>query len=156
MPVRADLRIIRRGEAYELAMASGAYFDVDVFRVSISTAWDAARTGDHAAVLIAANAAIEVYRGDLLVDEGPADWVITPRENLRLDLVRAATLAAESALQLGDPRAAIRAIERGIAVDRYASRLWELLITAHEEAGDRVAAVRVRHSFDEAMADLGV
>jgi len=156
MPVRADLRIIRRGEAYELAMASGAYFDVDVFRASISTAWDAARTGDHAAVLMAANAAIEVYRGDLLVDEGPADWVITPRENLRLDLVRAATLAAESALVLGDPRAAIRAIERGIAVDRYASGLWELLITAHEEAGDRAAAARVRHSFDEAMADLDV
>jgi DNA-binding SARP family transcriptional activator len=156
MPVRAELRIVRRGEAYELVIAPGAFFDVGTFRTALTSAMDAVRAGDDADALARATVAVDLYRGDLLLDEGPADWIVTPRENLRLDLVRAASVAGEAAMRLGNPRAAIRPIERGLAVDRYAGSLWELLLAAHEQVGDRAALARARHAFDEAMADLGV
>lgn len=156
LPVRAELRIVRHGEAYELAVAPDAFFDVAAFRDAAEAAAAARRDGDQALALDRALNAVAIYRGDLLIDEGPSEWVVRQRDALRLDLVAAARVAGDAALQLGTPQAAIGAIERGLSVDRYADPLWRLLISVHEQAGDKATAMRLRGTFVEAMADLGV
>lgn len=97
-----------------------------------------------------------MYRGDLLLDEGPAEWVVGHRDALRLDMVRACTIAAEAAMKLGIPQEATRMSERGLSVDRYADPLWRLQIESLEQSSDRASAERVRRSWQEMMDELGV
>ena len=76
----------------------------------------------------------------MFTDEGPADWVVERREQFKADVVAAAIIAAEIALELGRPPTAVYACERGLAIDRYSDSLWKLLARAHESAGDPVTA----------------
>ncbi|MDP9465278.1 MAG: bacterial transcriptional activator domain-containing protein, partial [Actinomycetota bacterium] len=112
--------------------------------------------GDHRRALDEAGRAIDVYRGDLLLDEGPSDWVVGHRDALRLDMVRACTLAGDAALKLGVPQEATRMAERGLSVDRYADPLWRILIESLERSSDKASAERVRRSWQEMMDELGV
>ena len=90
------------------------------------------------------------------MDEGPADWVVGPRDALRVDMVRACVIAGEAAMRLGMMNEAARAAERGLAVDRYADPLWRILIESLEQSRDVASADRVRRSWHEMMEELGV
>ncbi|HEY7628739.1 MAG TPA: BTAD domain-containing putative transcriptional regulator [Ilumatobacteraceae bacterium] len=155
MPEQAP-GIVRQGDTYQLELSSDADFDVRNFQRSLATAAAAWSRGDHRSALDEATRAIDAYRGDLLLDEGPADWVVAQRDSLRLDMVRACTIGGEAALKLGMPAEATRMSERGLAVDRYADALWRLQIESLEQANDKASAERVRRSWQEMMADLGV
>ncbi|MEO7370145.1 MAG: bacterial transcriptional activator domain-containing protein, partial [Ilumatobacteraceae bacterium] len=135
---------------------AGAFFDVRSFQSLLASAADAASNGDHRHSFNEARRATDLYRGDLLLDEGPAEWVVGQREQLRLDMVRACTIAGEAALKIGMPQEAARMAERGLSVDRYADPLWRLHIEALEESSDKASAQRVRRSWQEMMDELGV
>jgi DNA-binding SARP family transcriptional activator len=75
MPDRPATGIARQGDAYQLEMSPDAFSDVRSFQVWLASAASAMSRGDHQRALDAAVRAAEVYRGDLLLDEGPADWV---------------------------------------------------------------------------------
>ena len=156
MPERPAPGIVRRGDAYQLEMSPDAFCDVRSFQVWLASATAAAARHDHRRAFDAALRATDVYRGDLLLDEGPAEWVVGHRDALRLDMVRACTIAGDSAMKLGLPHEATRISERGLSVDRYADQLWRLQIESLEQSSDRVAAERVRRSWQEMMDELGV
>lgn len=156
MPQRPAPGIARRGDTYQLELRADAFFDVRSFQEWLGTAATAMSRGDHRRAFDEAVRAVDAYRGDLLLDEGPADWVVGHRDSLRLDMVRACTIAGEAALRLGMPAEATRMSERGLAVDRYADSLWRLQIESLEQANDKASAERVRRSWQEMMADLGV
>jgi DNA-binding SARP family transcriptional activator len=156
MPDRPSLGIVRQGDAYQLETSLGAFFDVRSFQSLLTSAAGAVNNGDDRRALDEARRATDLYRGDLLLDEGPADWVVAHRDALRLDMVRACTIAGESALKLGMPQEAARMAERGLTVDHYADPLWRLQIEALEQSSDKASAARVRRSWQAMMDDLGV
>lgn len=156
MPPRPAPGIARQGDTYQLELSPDACFDVRNFQQWLNAAAAAMSRGDHRAAFDEASRAVAAYRGDLLLDEGPADWVVAHRDSLRLEMVRACTIGGEAALQLGMPAEASRMSERGLAVDRYADALWRLQIESLERANDKASVERVRRSWQEMMADLGV
>ena len=148
--------IVRQGDAYRLEMPADAFCDVRIMHTSLASASSSMAKGHFSSALDEAKRAIDVYRGDLLLDEGPADWVVGPRDALRVDMVRACVIAGEAAMRLGIMHEASRAAERGLAVDRYADPLWRILIESLEQSSDLASADRVRRSWHEMMEELGV
>jgi DNA-binding SARP family transcriptional activator len=100
--------------------------------------------------------ALAAYGGDLLPEEGPADWAVEARRNLGQDAADVAQLVAEHALALDRPEVAVAACTRGLDVDRYSDGLWRLLTAAHERGGDRAAAARSQERYQALLRDLGV
>lgn len=156
MPETPTPSIARRGDGYQLEMSPDDFCDVRSFQVWLASAGAAVSRGDHRRAFDAAVRATDVYRGDLFLDEGPAEWVVGHRDALRLDMVRACTIAGEAAMKLGVPQEATRMSERGLTVDRYADPLWRIQIESLEQASDKASAERVRRSWQEMMDELGV
>jgi serine/threonine-protein kinase PknK len=143
----------RDGDAYRLAVPATAV-DVGSFEQSLALAGAARARGE--AVGPSLSAALELYRGDLLPEEGPADWVVGRRDHLRVAAVEAAQRLAEECLLTGNPGSAARACRVGLELDRYQDALWRMLIEAREVAGDAGAASRDRREYAALLADLGV
>ncbi len=145
--------LIREGDAYRLALPIAV---IDLVR------FDDAMERGRAALAAGRDPregferAIQLYQGELLPEDGPADWVVERRERYRADVVEAARSLAEDALLRDEPADAIRTCRIGLQHDRYDDRLWRLLIQAREQAGDVGAARRDREEYLAILAALGV
>nr|MDP8970980.1 winged helix-turn-helix domain-containing protein [Actinomycetota bacterium] len=148
--------VAREGDAYRLALPADAEVDVLYFERLLAQGRTAQATGDRRRAVAAYQRALDVYRGDLLPEEGPAEWVLSTRERYRAEAVEAARAAAELLLALAEPTRAAHAAHRGLAIDRYRSGLWRLLIRAHELDGDLAAAARTRQVYAEVLAELEI
>ncbi len=100
--------------------------------------------------------ALDLYAGELLPEDGPAEWAIEPRERFRAGALEAAQGLAELLLKQGDPAAAANACATGLWVDRLHDPLWKLLIQARERAGDPGAASRARRDYARVLEELGL
>jgi DNA-binding SARP family transcriptional activator len=145
--------IARDGDAYRLAVASD---DVDLGRFDRAlAAGRAARSrGEPSAGAFAA--AIDAYAGDLLPEEGPADWVAERRDQVRARAIEAAERLAEESMLAGDLGTAVRACQFGLELDRYQDALWRLLIAARERGGEAGAASRDRRDYALVLETLGI
>jgi DNA-binding SARP family transcriptional activator/tetratricopeptide (TPR) repeat protein len=148
--------IAREGDAYRLAVDPGQV-DVGRFEREMARA-RAARNGAAAAGagVSAFAAALALYRGDLLPQDGPAEWAVERREHFRREAVEAATFVAEAALGSGDLEEAIRVCRRGLELDRFHDPLWRVLIGARDQAGDAGAASRDRREYASILEGLGL
>lgn len=144
--------LVREGDAYRLAV--GDELDIRRFEGAIRRAIDARRRGESPAADLAA--ALALYRGDLIPEEGPAEWAVEQRDRLRAEAVDVARELAEVALRESAPRVAVDACRVGISIDRYHDPLWRLLIDARVAAGDPGAADRDRRDYEAILAELGV
>lgn len=154
---RGAFQLLRRdGDAYRLALPAGSEVDLLPFERAVATG-RAARVGsDDDGAGRAFQEALDLYRGDLLPEDGPAEWVADRRELCRLAAVDAAQGLAEILLAHGDAAGAARAASAGLRVERYHDPLWRLLIRARNEAGDQGAASRARLGYQRMLAELGV
>lgn len=147
--------LVREGDAYRLALADDA--DVDVLEVERAVERGRAAAGrDDAEAAQWLSHALATYGGDLLPEEGPAEWVVKARERLRLEVAEAAQALAEIELAQGNATAAATVGERGLQIDRYRDGLWRLVIQAYERAGDAAAAARSLRDYEEVLDDLGL
>jgi DNA-binding SARP family transcriptional activator len=154
---RGGAGLIRRdGDAYRLGPAGAAEFDLIAFQEALDEAASALAQADSGAAMDALRRAIERYRGDLLPEEGPAEWVVDARDRARLAAVGAARSLADQRLAAGDQAGAAQACARGLTLDRFDDGLWRLLIDAHDRAGDRGAAHRARRGYAQMLAELGL
>lgn len=144
--------LVREGDAYRLVLPAGTTTDVQAFEHLAQEASVASSAGAVGSV----TEALALYRGDLLEEEGPADWVVADRERLRLRAGEAAEIGARAAMADGDAETAVRLVEAGVDADRYRDGLWRLLIEAHQARGDRAAAARAARQYDDVLAELGV
>jgi DNA-binding SARP family transcriptional activator len=73
----------RDGDAYRLRFPEGSSLDLLAFEEALQTAGRAqrARLVEEAATALALS--LDIYRGDLLPEEGPAEWVVAERERYR-------------------------------------------------------------------------
>jgi len=147
--------LVRDGDAYRLAMPEGARVDLADFDAAVARARRMRGLGDAGAAEAADRAVLDAYGGDLLPEDGPADWIAARRERARAEVVEAARSLAEAVLDR-DPAAAADACTAGLAVDAYHDPLWRLLVAARERAGDRAAATSARSGYSRMLADLGV
>lgn len=154
---RGEHRLIRRrDEAYLLALPPGSVADVADFRNALREAAAARRSDDPQAERIALAAAVDAYTGDLLPDDGPAEWVVDLRERLRIDAALSAGRLAELAFAAGDLPGGVEAVRRSVQIDRYCDSSWRLLISAYTRTGDLAAASRARQDYHGVLADLGI
>jgi DNA-binding SARP family transcriptional activator/energy-coupling factor transporter ATP-binding protein EcfA2 len=146
----------REGPAYVLALPDVSCADVAVFAAARDEAREAARSGDEAMVLDAGERALVAYGGDLLPEDGPADWVVELRRQAAADAAEVALLVAETALGVGSHDVAAAACARGLDIDRYHDGLWRLLVDAQERTGDLAAATRSNERYHAMLRELGV
>lgn len=134
----------RRGDAYRLELPAGSAADVRDLQIEIMCADAAAAEGDLPAAVRHRIAALALYRGELLPEDGPVEWVVGERERLaQLAAGTALTLAREQRA-LGRLPEAISAAQRVVQLDPWSDTAWRLLIDLHEETGDEGAASRCR------------
>ncbi len=146
--------LVRDSDAYRLCLPEGSVVDLLVFEDAVVHARRAAPRGDGEAI-DAYRAVLAAYGGDLLPEDGPADWVATRRERARAEAVDAACGLARLLLD-GDPAGAADACTAGLTVDPYHDPLWRLLVEARERSGDQAAATSARSGYARILAELGV
>jgi DNA-binding SARP family transcriptional activator/tetratricopeptide (TPR) repeat protein len=150
--------IVREGDGYLLVVQDGAA-DVVMFDRSFRDL-ERASTVDtdegRARVLAAAQQCLGLYTGELLAEEGAAEWVIRDRENYRLSAASAARMGATAAIRQGDSTVALALAERGLVIDHFDDTLWHLLIDLHQQRGEVGAAAHVRNRYRAALDELGV
>lgn len=148
--------IAREGDAYRLAVEP-SQIDIGRFERAMARA-RAARNGGGRSGAGAADfaEALGLYGGDLLPQDGPAEWAVERREHFRREAVEAATIVAEDALAAGDLEEAIRVCRRGLELDRFHDPLWRVLIASREMAGDAGAASRDRREYASILEGLGL
>jgi len=147
--------LVRDGEAYRLALPDAARIDLaDFERAVIDARTIRARGATHVAIE-ALRAAIAAYGGDLLPEDGPAEWAAGRRERARAEAVETARALAELLLD-SDPTGAAEACAAGLAIDSHHDPLWRILVEARERAGDQAAATSARSGYARMLADLGV
>ena len=146
----------RVGDGYALAVDPHDITDVRAFRRAVDEARRAHSSGDHERLDAAARQALDWYRGDLLTEEGSADWVVEARDALRLAAGATARLAATAAYRHGDTAEALTMAERGLQLDRFDDTMWNIVIDAHAARGETGAAARARRTYDGVLEELGL
>jgi DNA-binding SARP family transcriptional activator len=148
--------LVREGDAYRLALGPGTEVDLTAFEEESAAGRRARSVGDAAGAARRFRRALELYRGELLPEDGAADWLLEPRERCRAAAVEAAQTLAELTLEAGDGAEAARVCAAGLRVDRYDDALWRLLVKARQLAGDRLAASRAMADYERVLSELGV
>jgi DNA-binding SARP family transcriptional activator len=148
--------LAREGDAYRLVLPDGAEIDIHRFDEQHSGARRARDQGDEEARRACLTRCLDLYRGEVLAVEGPAEWVQEVRERYRVMAADAAEELARIQFDAGEHAEAARTCERGLAIDRYRDRLWRLRAEAHERAGDLAAWTLTRRHYAEMLRELGL
>ena len=155
--MRGSFQLIRRDDnAYVMAMPDATWIDVREFDAALADGHRAWASGDAETAEQRYEQALALYRGDLLPEDGPAEWASERREACRLAAVDATQALAEILLERGDAARAARLCSSGLHIERYHDPLWRLLIKARDQAGDQGAAHAARQGYDRMLAELGV
>ncbi|MDF2254727.1 AfsR/SARP family transcriptional regulator [Streptantibioticus ferralitis] len=148
--------VVRDGDAYLLNLPADAYLDTLAFQTSLAYARRARSAGDTAMTLQGLRNALAVYRGELLPEDGPAEWLQQDREMYRYQAAKAAAELAATELEVGNPQEAVTAAEMCLAVDPCHDQGWHLLIKAYGRIGAPAAAERARRRYTDMLASLGI
>ncbi len=147
--------LVRDGDAYRLAVPPGSWIDLIAAEEALSVARAARTRQDVEAEASAFRCAIDLGSRELLPEDGPAEWVIYRREELRTELANAARALAESTMTK-DAAAAAEVCAVGLRLDPHHDGLWRLLIETHEHAGDFASAEAARLGYARMLDQLGV
>src|SRR6185312_4721085 len=139
--------VVRRGDAYRLTLPAGSRVDVRDFDASLHAA-AAAPTVEQALAL--RQRAIGLYQGELLPEEGPAEFVVGHRDRLRISAAAAGASAAQDAATLGRAREALAAARFSVDLDPFQDLGWQLLADLHAATGDESAAQQARRDHARA------
>jgi DNA-binding SARP family transcriptional activator len=134
----------RHGSAYSLRL-EGATLDVADFEALLREAARREATGDPSGALAAHLGALDLYRGDLLGEAGPAEWVVAERDRLRVAAAAAAYAAGQLSLRVRPPGQALPLARRAIELDPLRDSAWALLAETQERMGDLRSADATRH-----------
>ncbi len=156
---RQSTLLPRRGDAYALALPDAGASDVMAFDRELTRARHARARGDDQGAVAAWREAVALYRGDLLPEQGEAEWVVAERDRLRLAAADAleslgrALVAGTSGDGWGE---GVETLRRALELDPFRDGAWRAMAEAYEAAGDLSAAAQVRRRHRRVLAELGV
>ena len=148
--------LVRDGEAYVLVLGEGSDADLHAFDRAVDEAARHRVAGREGAAITALQRAVDLYRGDVLPEDGPAEWITGPRDRYRLRAAEAAATLAELQLGRGDTAAAAAAARRSVHLEYWRDASWRILIEAYRRNGDVAAAKRARRAYGDMLASLDV
>jgi DNA-binding SARP family transcriptional activator len=155
--VDASASIVERvGEAYRLGIIDRHDCDLADFDDRLAEAAAAKLRRDSAAAANGLRSALARYAGDVLPEDGPAEWVTGARERYRVRAAEAASALAHLELHSGDARAAVAAASRAVEIDPWLDESWRTLVMVHRRSGDVVAAARTEEGYRNMRVALGV
>lgn len=146
----------RVGEAYRLGIRERHDCDLAEFDDRLAEAAASKLRRDAAATAGSLRRALALYVGDVLPEDGPAEWVTGARERYRTRAAEAASSLAHLELHLGEPRAAVAAASRAVEIDPWLDESWRTLVTVHRSSGDVVAAERAAEDYRRMRLALGI
>jgi DNA-binding SARP family transcriptional activator len=146
----------RVGEAYRLGLVGDHDCDLVDFDAHLSEAAIAKARREPAAARDRLVAALELYTGDVLPEDGPAEWAVGARERYRHRASEAASSLAHLHAHFGETHPAVAAARRAVEIDPWLDESWRTLVTMHERAGDVIAARRAQQGYRNMRATLGV
>jgi DNA-binding SARP family transcriptional activator len=152
---RAQL-LVRSGDAYGITLPSGAYSDTAAFSEAVRRWQRMRRSGSFAAEVDAMRTALAAYGGELLPEEGPADWAVEARDEFRNQATRVARELATAELSQGNVTEAVRAAEQCIALDPHDDEGWQVLLRAYARSATPAKAADARRRYANMLAGLGV
>ncbi len=144
----------RSGEAYRLTLPSADACDLAAFLHTADAAKAAATASQDRQAVSLATAALSLYRGELLAEDGPLDWIVPQRRWISAVRESVATIAASWFVEAGRYDEAIDVCEATILDCPYADELWRLLMRANRERGDLASARRAEARYDRVLAEL--
>ena len=156
VPRGANRVLVRDGERYQLVMPAGSFSDLVEFDRAVADAERHRSTGDLVSAATALERSLALATGEVLPEDGPAEWVIGAREHYRVRVAEAAAGLAELHLARHDPASAATAALRSLDVDPCRDASWRLLLRAYTAAGDLAAAEQARRSYADVLSSLGV
>jgi DNA-binding SARP family transcriptional activator len=148
--------LARSGDAYVLAPHGRLVTDIQRLESAVQDAAVARASGNAERRAQALRSALALYTGDVLPEDGPAEWVVEVRERVRQRVARAASDLASVELDREDLPAAVAAARRSIELDPWNDESWRLLIEAHRRAGDHALAAVALRAYRRRLHDLGV
>ncbi|MEU3612237.1 BTAD domain-containing putative transcriptional regulator [Streptomyces sp. NPDC006872] len=148
--------IARQGDSYRLVLAPGDVSDVASFERAVREGRRARAQKRQEEAADAFRIALDHYAGELLPEDGQAEWVAADRERLRREAANAAVALAEIRLSQGRPVEAVEAAERCLEVDGHRDAAWRVLIRACDAAGLAADSARARSGYSAMLASLGI
>lgn len=148
--------LVRHGDAYRLALGPDAAVDHVDLAHGLAAARSLSAAGEPAAALAVRERALLLYAGDLLPEDGPADWVVEERDRLRLLAARGCVEQARDLRREHDNAAAVIAVMQGLRWDRFDDEAWTLLAELHEDSGNAAAGLLARREHAEVISELGL
>ncbi len=155
-PAESRQLIRRQGEAYALVLDGGSTFDLSEFDRAVHDASIARSMGDRHEAAVKLRRAVELYAGEVLPEDGPAEWVTDTRERYRLRAAEAAASLASLELSIGDGAAAAAAAARSVEIDPWRDESWRTLIGIYRSSGDPAAAEHAERRYRGMLSALGV
>ncbi|HEU4424870.1 MAG TPA: BTAD domain-containing putative transcriptional regulator [Pilimelia sp.] len=147
-------RLRREDAGYRLVLDAENDCDVRRFERHLRDARTAAGNGDEGAAVAHLEAAIATYAGELLPDDGPAEWVVAERDRLRNGLVEACERLAGVRAARGAHAEAVRVARHGLSHDRYRDGLWQRLIGSLQASGNPAAAAAATTAYEQVLAEM--
>jgi DNA-binding SARP family transcriptional activator len=148
--------LARQGEAYALVLGTGSTFDLADFDDALYAASKARSAGDNLGAAVELRRAVELYTGEVLPEDGPAEWAADTRERYRMRAAEAAASLAGVEFGLGNPAAAAAAATRSVEIDPWRDESWRTLVETFRQLGDPAAAERAQRRYDVMLNSLGV
>lgn len=131
----APARLVRQGDTLALAPDGSVWTDVASFAAAVG---EAQRSGDP----VDGWAAVDLYGGDLLLDDPYEDWVAARREALRQDYLQLLINLTEWEKRRGEVGAAIAALQRIVIHDSTYEEAYRELMRLYAQTGRRQPALR--------------
>jgi DNA-binding SARP family transcriptional activator len=145
---RADAVVIER-ERYRLDPALGAWCDALVFPRDMQDALRRARGKDDARDAL--EAALSLYRGNLLEGLDVGDWHLEAHDHLRRLATDGCWALAQAHRAAGDDAAAIGTLERLLRLDDLHEAAVRMLLEAYVATGQRARAAAHYRDFAERL-----
>ena len=148
-----DPLVIAGGEnGYKLA-AEPSEIDALVALRDASAAARRLDAGDDRGAAELSQAALDLYRGDLLPGAGDGDWAVPHRARLDEARMKLIEVRLSALLELGDPGDLVGELEAAVSAYPFQEGLWALLITALYRAGRQADALATYQRVRALLAD---
>ncbi|WP_046500478.1 BTAD domain-containing putative transcriptional regulator, partial [Streptomyces odonnellii] len=148
--------IVRQGDSYRLALPPGSVSDVAAFERAVRDGRRARVQNRPDDAADAFRLALDQYTGELLPEDGMAEWLAADRERLRREAAGSAVALAEIRLGQRRPADAVEAAELCLEIDGFRDAAWRVLIRACEQAGLTADTARARRGYADMLASLGL